>query len=44
MSRDLQVAELALSLSDFNPVAKMAPNPDLGFEIRQGAWEDVSRR
>lgn len=41
MSRDPQVAEVALSLSDFNPSAKMAPNPDLLFEMRQGAREEV---
>lgn len=40
-SRDSQVAEVALSLSDFNPVAKMAPNPDLLSEMRQGAGEEV---
>lgn len=40
VSRDSQVAEVALSLSDFNPAAKMAPNPDLLSEMRQGAWEE----
>lgn len=37
MSRDSQVAEVALSLSDSNPEAKMAPNPDLLCEMRRGA-------
>lgn len=37
VSCDSQVAEVALSLSDFNPAAKMAPNPDLLSEMRQGA-------
>lgn len=37
VSRDLQVAEVALSLSDSNPAAKMAPNPDLLSDMRQGA-------
>ncbi len=41
MSCDSQVAEVALSLSDFNPAAKMAPNPDLLSEMRQGAPEEV---
>lgn len=41
VSRDSQVAEVALSLSDFNPAAKMAPNPDLLSEMRQGAWGEV---
>lgn len=35
MSRDSQVAEVALSLSDFNPAAKMAPNPDLLCEMTE---------
>lgn len=41
MSCDSQVAEVALSLSDFNPAAKMAPNPALLSEMRQGAPEEV---
>lgn len=44
MSRDSQVAEVALSLSDFNPVAKKAPNADLLCEMRQGAREEEARR
>lgn len=37
MSCDSQVAEVVLSLSDFNPVAKTAPNPDLLCEMMRGA-------
>lgn len=37
LSHDSQVAEGALSLSDFNPGAKMVPNPDPLSETRQGA-------
>lgn len=44
MSHDSQVAEVALSLSDFNPVAKMAPNPALLCPMRQGAFEEVNWR
>lgn len=37
VSHDSQVTEGALSLSDFNPGAKTAPNADPLSEMRQGA-------